>query len=158
MKKCCKNYVIVFIPIGFVVKLMFSFRFIFFKSKLDNSKLFSKLRLPHGTSERGSAGQIIIDFIINNAQASRPLRPEYHKRHKIVPAPPTAWECTIGWVNSYQKWEIKKYTVCGNLILPKTRKGILKKKFATTGMQICIDLRIFASFLYPTLICTQNFY
>ena len=86
MKKCCKNYVIVFIPIGYLVKLKFSFRFIFFKSKLDNSKLFSKLRLPLGPSEKGSAGQIFIDFIINNAQASRPLHPEYHKKHETVPA------------------------------------------------------------------------
>ena len=26
---------------------------------------------------------------------------------------------TIGWVNLYLKFEIKKYTVCGRLILPK---------------------------------------
>ena len=26
--------------------------------------------------------------------------------------------CTIGWVNSYQKFEIEKYTVCGKLIQP----------------------------------------
>ena len=54
----------------YVVKLKFSFRFIFFKSKIDNSKLFSKLRLQLGPSERGSAGQIITDFIISIAQAS----------------------------------------------------------------------------------------
>ena len=53
--------------IKFEVKLKFSFRFSFFKSKLDNSKLFPKLRLPHGTSERGSGGKIIIDFISSNA-------------------------------------------------------------------------------------------
>ena len=82
VKKCCKNYVIVAMSIRYryVVKLKFSFRFIFFKSKLGNSKLFSKLRLPLGPSERGSAGQIITDFIISNAQASWPLRPEYPKR------------------------------------------------------------------------------
>ena len=56
--------------IKFKEKLKFSLRFSFFKSKLDNSKLFLKLRLPHGTSERGSAGKIIIDFIISNALAS----------------------------------------------------------------------------------------
>ena len=67
MKKCCKNYVIVAMSIKFKVKLKFSFRFSYFKSKLDNSKLFPKLRLPHGTSERGSAGKIIIDFISSNA-------------------------------------------------------------------------------------------
>ena len=49
--------------------------------------------------------------------------------------------CAIGWVNLYQKFEIEKYTVCGKLILPT----------GTTGMRICMDLRIFASFLYPTL-------
>ena len=49
--------------------------------------------------------------------------------------------CTVGWVNLYQKFEIEKYTVCGKLILPT----------GTTGMRICMDLRIFASFLYPTL-------
>ena len=69
MKKCCKNYEIVAMSIRYVVKLKFSFRFIYFKSKLDNSKLFPKLRLPHGTSEKGSAGKIIIDFIISNALA-----------------------------------------------------------------------------------------
>ena len=58
--------------IQFKVKLKFSFRFSYFKFKLDNSKLFPKLRLPHGTSERGAAGQIIIDFIISNALASWP--------------------------------------------------------------------------------------
>ena len=28
----------------------------------------------------------------------------------------------------------------------------LKKKIGTTGLQICMDLRIFASFLHPTLL------
>ena len=70
VKKCSKNFVIVAKSIKFKVKLEFSFSFSYFKSKLDNSKLFPKLRLPHGTSERGSAGQIIIDFIISNALAS----------------------------------------------------------------------------------------
>ena len=32
--------------------------------------------------------------------------------------------CIVGWVNLYQKCEIKKYTVCGKLILPKKWKGI----------------------------------
>ena len=64
--------------------------------------------------------------------------------------------CTVGWVNLYQKFEIEKYTVCGKLILPKKWKEIF---FGTTGMRICMDLRIFASFLYPTIlkICTQKF-
>ena len=53
--------------IKFKVKLKFSFRFSYFKSKLDNSKLFPKLRLLHGTSERGSAGKIIINFMNSNA-------------------------------------------------------------------------------------------
>ena len=70
MKKCCENDVIVAMSIKFKVKLKFSFRFSYFKSKLDNSKLFPKLRLPHGTSERGSAGKIIIDFISSNALTS----------------------------------------------------------------------------------------
>ena len=46
------------------------------------------------------------------------------------------------------KFEIEKYTVCGKLILPKKWKEIF---FGTTGMRICMDLRIFASFLYQTL-------
>ena len=64
--------------------------------------------------------------------------------------------CTKGWINLYQQFEIEKYTVCGKLILPKKWKEIF---FGTTGMRICMDLRIFASFLYPTLlkICTQKF-
>ena len=57
------------------------------------------------------------------------------------------------------KFEIEKYTVSGKLILPKKMERHLKKKFGTTGLRICMDLRIFASFLYPTLlkICTQKF-
>ena len=47
------------------------------------------------------------------------------------------------------KFENGNYTVCGKLILPKKEKAFKKKKFATTGLQICMDLRIFASFLYP---------
>ena len=35
----------------------------------------------------------------------------------------------LGWVNLYQKFEIKKYTVCGKLILPKKWKDIFKKIF-----------------------------
>ena len=56
----------------------------------------------------------------------------------------------------YQKFEIEKYTVCGKLILP-TKNG--KAFFATTGLRICMDWQIFASFLYPTLlkVCTQKF-
>ena len=64
-------------------------------------------------------------------------------------------------VNLYQKFEIEKYTVCGKLILAKkNEKAFLKIIFyGTTGLQIWMDLRIFASFLYPTLlkICTQKF-
>ena len=67
--------------------------------------------------------------------------------------------CTVGWVNLYKKFEIEKFTVCGKLILPKKWKGIKKIFFGATGLQICMYLRIFASFLYPTLfkICTQKF-
>ena len=68
--------------------------------------------------------------------------------------------CTLGWVNLYQKCEIEKYIVCGKLILPKEmERHFLKNFFATTGSRMCIDLRIFASFLYPTLlnICSQKF-
>ena len=65
--------------------------------------------------------------------------------------------CILGWVNSYQKFEIEKYTVCDKFILPKK----MERHFfvGTTGMRICMDLRIFASFLYPTLlkICIQKF-
>ena len=66
--------------------------------------------------------------------------------------------CTIGWVNLYHKFEIEKYTVCGKLILPKKRKAFFKF-FCTTDLRICMDLQIFASFLYPTLlmICSQKF-
>ena len=55
------------------------------------------------------------------------------------------------WVNLYQKFEIEKYT--------KNGKAFKKNFFGTTGLRICMDLRIFASFLYPTLlkICTQKF-
>ena len=68
------------------------------------------------------------------------------------------WYCTIGWVNLYQKFEIEKYTVCGKLILPQKWKSIFFF-FGTTGLRICMDLRIFASFLYPILlkICSQKF-
>ena len=38
--------------------------------------------------------------------------------------------CTLGWVNFYQKFEIEKYTVCGQLISPeKNEKALKKKKF-----------------------------
>ena len=71
----------------------------------------------------------------------------------------TRW--ALGWVNFYQKFKIEKYSVCGKLILPKKWKSIYKKKtiFNTNGLQICMDLRIFASFLYQTLlkICSQKF-
>ena len=58
----------------------------------------------------------------------------------------------VGWVNLYQKFEIEKYTVCGKLILPKKWKDIFLIFFGTTGIRICMDLQIFASFLYPTLL------
>ena len=64
------------------------------------------------------------------------------------------------WVNLYQNFEIEKYTVCGKLILPKTlERHFLNFFFGTTGLQIFMDLRIFASFLYTTLlkICSQKF-
>ena len=72
----------------------------------------------------------------------------------------TTW--TLGWVNLYQKFENEKNTVCGKLILPKNGKAFTKKNilfFCATGLRICMDLRIFASFLYPTLlkICTKKF-
>ena len=54
---------------------------------------------------------------------------------------------TVGWVNLYQKFKIEKYTVCGKLILPnKNGKAFCKKFFGTTGLRVCMDLRIFASF------------
>ena len=66
MKKCCKNYVIVAMSIKFKVKLKFSFRFSYFKSKLDNSKLFPKLRLPSAQCVYHiwirSAGNVSISF------------------------------------------------------------------------------------------------
>ena len=67
--------------------------------------------------------------------------------------------CIIGCVNLYQKFEIEKYIVCGKLILPQKMEIHKKKNLCTIGMQICMDLRIFASFLYPTLlkICSQKF-
>ena len=64
------------------------------------------------------------------------------------------------WFNLYQKFEIEKYTVCGKLVLPKQMARHLKKNlFGTAGLRICMDLQIFASFLYPTLlkICSQKF-
>ena len=69
-------------------------------------------------------------------------------------------QCTLGWVNLYKKFEIEKCTVGGKLILPKKWKGILVNLFlGTTGLRICMDLRIFASFLSPTIlkICSQKF-
>ena len=63
----------------------------------------------------------------------------------------------VGWVNLYQKFEIEKYTVCGKLILPKKMERHLKQKnLGRTGLQICMDLRIFRSFLYPTLLKICN--
>ena len=54
---------------------------------------------------------------------------------------------------------VSKYTVCGKLILPKNGNTFLKFFWATTGMRICMDVQIFASFLYPTLlkICNHKF-
>ena len=66
----------------------------------------------------------------------------------------------VGWVNLYKNFEIEKYTVCGKLILlKKIGRHLNIFFFGTTGLRICLDLRIFASFLYPTLlkICTQKF-
>ena len=68
--------------------------------------------------------------------------------------------CTVGWVNLYQKFKIEKYTVFGKLIFPKKiERHLKKKKLGTTGLRICMNLRIFASLLYPTLlkICSQKF-
>ena len=74
----------------------------------------------------------------------------------VIPGIRVILRYRLGWVNLYQKFEIEKYTVCGKLILPKKWKDTI----STTGLRICMDLRIFASFLYPTLlkICTQKFY
>ena len=33
-------------------------------------------------------------------------------------------DCTVGWVNLYQKFDIEKYAVCGKLIFPKKWKDI----------------------------------
>ena len=68
--------------------------------------------------------------------------------------------CTVGWVNLYQKFESEKYTVCGKLILPKILERDKNIFFVgTTGLRICMDFRIFASFMYQTLlkICSQKF-
>ena len=66
--------------------------------------------------------------------------------------------CTLGWANLYQKFEIEKYTVV-NSFYQKNRKAFFVIFFGTTGLRFCIDLRIFASFLYPTLlkVCTHKF-
>ena len=66
---------------------------------------------------------------------------------------------TVGWVNLYQKFKIEKYTVCGKLILPPKNEKAFKIFFCTIGLELCTDLLIFASFLYPTLlkICSQKF-
>ena len=37
--------------------------------------------------------------------------------------------CTVGWVNLYQKFEIEKYSVCGKLILPKKMERHFLKNF-----------------------------
>ena len=50
----------------------------------------------------------------------------------------------------YQNFEIEKYTVYGKLILPKNGEAFKKKMLGTTGLLICMDLRIFAS-------CIQHF-
>ena len=62
---------------------------------------------------------------------------------------------TIGWVNLYKKIEMEKYT----LILPIKMERHKKKKFNTFCIRICMDLRIFANFLFPTLlkICSKKF-
>ena len=73
---------------------------------------------------------------------------------------PSSPVLTVGWVNLYEIFEIEKFTVCGKFILlKKIGRHFLNFCFGTTGMRICMDLLIFASFLYPTLlnICTQKF-
>ena len=65
----------------------------------------------------------------------------------------------IGWVNLYQKFEIKNIQFVVNSFYQKKEMDFFYKFFGKTGLQICMDLQIFASFLYPTLIkiCTQKF-
>ena len=68
---------------------------------------------------------------------------------------------TVGWVNLYQKFKFKfkfkniQFVV--NSFYQKNGKTFFYF-FGTTGLRICMDLRIFASFLYPTLlkICSQS--
>ena len=59
-------------------------------------------------------------------------------------------QCTLGWVNLYQKFEIEKYTVCGKLILQKKWKGIFKIFFCHNWLA---NLHGFALLK----ICTQKF-
>ena len=49
----------------------------------------------------------------------------------------------------YQNFEIEKYTVCGTFY-QKNGEAFKKKNSGTTGLLICMDLRIFAS-------CIQHF-
>ena len=62
--------------------------------------------------------------------------------------------CTVGWVNL-----LKNIQFVVNSFYQKNGETFKKKFCGSTGMWICMDLQIFASFLYPTLlkICTQKF-
>ena len=42
--------------------------------------------------------------------------------------------CTVGWVNLYQKFEIEKYTVCGKLILLKKMERHFYKFFSANWL------------------------
>ena len=55
--------------------------------------------------------------------------------------------------------KLKNIQFVVNSFYPKNGKAFFKFFFGTTGLRICMDLRIFASFLYPTLlkICSQKF-
>ena len=59
------------------------------------------------------------------------------------------------WIKNL-KW--KNIQLVVNSFYQKMERNFQKFFVGTTGMRICMDLRIFASFLYPTLlkICSQN--
>ena len=60
--------------------------------------------------------------------------------------------CTLGWVNFYQKFEIEKYTVCGQLISPEKNEKALKKKI---WAQLACEFAWFFEYLQAS--CIQHF-
>ena len=59
---------------------------------------------------------------------------------------------TAGWVNLYTKLKLKNIQFVVNSFYQKNEKTFFKFFLGTTGLWICMDLRIFAGFLYPTLL------